>query len=81
MGILTTLVIGLLIGIVARFLKPGPNGMGWVMTIVLGIAGSIFASYGGEVLGIYHAGEPAGFVGAVVGAVVLLFIVEALRKR
>lgn len=81
MGILGTLVIGFLVGILARFFKPGPSGLGLIMTIILGLAGSVAATYGGQALGIYHAGQPAGFIGAVVGAIVLLFIVEALHKR
>lgn len=81
MGILGTLIIGLLAGIIARLLKPGRSGLGLIMTIVLGLAGSVIATYGGQALGIYQAGQPAGFVGAVVGAIVLLFIVEALNKR
>lgn len=80
MSILGTLVIGFLVGIIARLLKPGPSGLGWVMTIILGLAGSVAATYGGQALGIYYAGQPAGFIGAVVGAIVLLFIVEAVRK-
>lgn len=81
MGILGTLIIGLLAGIVARLLKPGKSGLGIIMTIILGVAGSVVATYGGQALGVYQAGQPAGFIGAVVGAVVLLFIVEALRKN
>ena len=81
MGILGTLLIGLLAGIIARLLKPGRSGLGLIMTIILGLAGSVSATYGGQALGIYQAGQPAGFVGAVVGAIVLLFIVEALNKR
>lgn len=81
MGILGALIIGLLAGIIARLLKPGRSGLGLIMTIILGLAGSVIATYGGQALGIYQAGQPAGFVGAVVGAIVLLFIVEALNKR
>ena len=81
MGILGILIIGLLAGIIARLLKPGRSGLGLIMTIILGLAGSVIATYGGQALGIYQAGQPAGFVGAVVGAIVLLFIVEALNKR
>ncbi|HHX06423.1 MAG: GlsB/YeaQ/YmgE family stress response membrane protein [Thiopseudomonas sp.] len=81
MGILGTLIIGLLVGIIARLLKPGRSGLGWIMTIILGLAGSVAATYGGQALGVYQAGQPAGFIGAVVGAIVLLFIVEALNKR
>ena len=81
MGILGTLIIGLLVGIIARLLKPGRSGLGVIMTIILGVAGSVVATYGGQALGIYQVGQPAGFIGAVVGAIVLLFIVEAVRKR
>ena len=81
MGILGTLIIGLLAGIIARLLKPGRSGLGLIMTIILGLAGSVIATYGGQALGIYQAGQPAGFVCAVVGAIVLLFIVEVLNKR
>ena len=81
MSILGTLIIGLLVGIIARLLKPGRSGLGWIMTIILGLAGSVAATYGGQALGVYQAGQPAGFIGAVVGAIVLLFIVEALNKR
>lgn len=81
MGILGSLIIGLLVGIIARLLKPGRSGLGWIMTIILGLAGSVAATYGGQALGVYQAGQPAGFIGAVVGAIVLLFIVEALNKR
>ncbi|ACO76388.1 hypothetical protein AvCA_01210 [Azotobacter vinelandii CA] len=80
MGILGTILIGLLIGVVARFLKPGDQPMGWIMTILLGIGGSLVATYGGQVLGIYRAGEAAGFIGAVIGAIVLLVIYGYLRK-
>ena len=81
MLILGTLVIGFLVGILARLLKPGRSGLGLIMTIILGVAGSVVATYGGQALGVYHVGQPAGFIGAVVGAIVLLFIVEALHKR
>ena len=80
MGILYTILIGLLIGVVARFLKPGAQPMGWVMTILLGIGGSILATYGGQALGIYRAGQAAGFIGAVVGAIILLIVAGYLRK-
>ena len=79
MSIIGTLFIGLIVGLVARFIKPGNDGMGWIMTIVLGICGSIAATYGGQALGIYQAGQAAGFIGAVVGAVVLLLLYGALK--
>lgn len=80
MDILGTILIGLLIGLVARFLKPGEQPMGWIMTILIGIGGSVVATYGGQALGIYRAGEAAGFIGAVIGAILLLVIYGYLRK-
>ncbi|WP_349572247.1 GlsB/YeaQ/YmgE family stress response membrane protein [Azotobacter salinestris] len=80
MGILGTILIGLLVGVVARFLMPGRQPMGWIMTILLGIGGSLLATYGGQALGIYRAGEAAGFIGAVIGAILLLVIYGYLRK-
>jgi uncharacterized membrane protein YeaQ/YmgE (transglycosylase-associated protein family) len=80
-GIIGTILIGLIVGLIARFLKPGDDSMGWIMTILLGIGGAIAATYGGQALGIYQAGQTAGFIGAVVGAIVLLVIYGAIRKR
>lgn len=80
MGLIGTLFIGLVVGLVARFLKPGDDSMGWIWTILLGIGGSIAATYGGQALGIYRAGQGAGFIGAVVGAMVLLMIYSAIKK-
>jgi uncharacterized membrane protein YeaQ/YmgE (transglycosylase-associated protein family) len=81
MSIIGTLFIGLIVGLVARFIKPGNDGMGWIMTIVLGICGSIAATYGGQALGIYQAGQGAGFIGALVGAIVLLVIYGLIKKN
>jgi uncharacterized membrane protein YeaQ/YmgE (transglycosylase-associated protein family) len=73
--------IGLIVGLIARLLKPGNDRMGWIMTILLGVGGSIAATYGGQALGVYQVGETAGFIGAVIGAVVLLIIYGAVKKR
>ncbi len=81
MEIIGTIVIGLLAGLIARLLKPGKDSMGWIMTILLGIAGSVFATYAGQALGLYEAGEGAGFIGAVVGAIVLLVIWGAVTGK
>ncbi|MFZ3155481.1 GlsB/YeaQ/YmgE family stress response membrane protein [Pseudomonas sp.] len=80
MSIIGTIFIGLIVGLLARFIKPGNDSMGWIMTILLGVGGSIAATYGGQALGIYQAGEAAGFIGAVIGAVVLLVIYGAVKK-
>jgi uncharacterized membrane protein YeaQ/YmgE (transglycosylase-associated protein family) len=75
MSIIWTIVIGFLAGIVAKFIMPGDNEpSGFIMTTILGIVGSIVASYLGAALGWYKAGEGAGFIGAVVGAIILLLI-------
>ena len=76
MGIIGTIFIGLIVGLLARFLKPGG-----IMTILLGIAGSLAATYGGQALGIYQAGQGAGFIGALVGAIVLLVIYGLVKKK
>ena len=81
MGFIGTIFIGLIVGLLARFLKPGDDSMGLIMTILLGIGGSLAATYGGQALGIYHAGEGAGFIGAVIGAVILLVIYGLVSKK
>ncbi|MBD1550254.1 GlsB/YeaQ/YmgE family stress response membrane protein [Pseudomonas typographi] len=81
MGIIGTIVIGFIVGLLARFLKPGDDSMGFILTILLGIGGSLVATYGGQALGIYQAGQAAGFLGALVGAVVLLVIYGLIVKK
>lgn len=80
MGVLSMIVLGLAVGVVARFLYPGKEGMGFVMTILLGIAGSFLAGVVGQYFGLYRMGQGAGFIGSVVGAIVLLFVAGRLRK-
>lgn len=81
MGIIGTIFIGLIVGLIARFLKPGDDSMGWIMTILLGIGGALLATYGGQAVGIYRAGEAAGFIGAVVGAIILLVIYGLISRK
>jgi uncharacterized membrane protein YeaQ/YmgE (transglycosylase-associated protein family) len=81
MGIVSTIAIGLIVGLVARMLKPGDDNMGWIMTILLGIGGAMVATYGGQALGIYTAGQGAGFIGSTVGAIVLLVVAGMVRKK
>jgi uncharacterized membrane protein YeaQ/YmgE (transglycosylase-associated protein family) len=80
MGILWTIVIGFIVGLLARFLHPGNDPMGFVLTTLLGIGGALLASWLGQALGWYAPGQPAGLIGAVVGAVVLLAIYGRLRR-
>lgn len=81
MGILWTIVLGLVIGIFAKLLLPGKQDMGFVMTIMLGIAGSLLAGVVGQFLGWYRAGEGAGFIASVIAAIVLLAIYGKLRQK
>jgi uncharacterized membrane protein YeaQ/YmgE (transglycosylase-associated protein family) len=80
-GFIGTLIVGLIVGLIARAIKPGDDSMGWILTIVLGIAGSLIAGYVGRALGWYQPGQPAGWIASVVGAIVLLFIWGMIRKR
>ena len=75
------LLIGLVIGLLARFLTPGPTPRGFLVTIVIGIAGSVLATYGGQALGVYRAGETAGFIGSVLGAIVLIVLARLFSGR
>jgi uncharacterized membrane protein YeaQ/YmgE (transglycosylase-associated protein family) len=75
MSIFWTIVIGFLAGVIAKFLHPGPNEpQGFILTTLLGIAGAFAATYLGQALGFYQAGENAGLVGAVIGAIIVLVI-------
>jgi uncharacterized membrane protein YeaQ/YmgE (transglycosylase-associated protein family) len=80
MSIVGTIMIDLIVGLIARLLHPGREGLGLIMTALLGIGGSMLATFGGQFLGVYHVGETAGFIGAVVGAVLILFVVNRLRR-
>ncbi len=81
MQILMTILIGFVVGLLARFLKPGNDRMGIILTTLLGIGGSLAATYVGQALGWYKAGEPAGFIGALIGAIILLVIVQLVRRK
>jgi uncharacterized membrane protein YeaQ/YmgE (transglycosylase-associated protein family) len=81
MSILSAIVIGLIVGAVAKLLMPGKDPGGWVITILLGLAGSIVGTYAGQALHLYREGEPAGFIGSVIGAMLLLFIYRLATKR
>jgi uncharacterized membrane protein YeaQ/YmgE (transglycosylase-associated protein family) len=75
MSVIWTIIIGFFAGLVAKFIMPGDNEpSGFIMTTILGIVGAFVASYLGQALGWYKAGEGAGFIGAVVGAIILLLI-------
>lgn len=79
MGIIGTIVLGLVVGAIARFVLPGEQKMGWILTCVLGIAGSLVAGFVGQAMGWYQAGQGAGWIASVVGAVVLLWVVSKVQ--
>jgi uncharacterized membrane protein YeaQ/YmgE (transglycosylase-associated protein family) len=82
MGIIWTIIIGFVAGIVAKFIMPGDNEpQGFIMTTILGIVGAFVASYLGQALGWYSANQGAGFIGAIVGAVIVLFVWGAISRR
>jgi uncharacterized membrane protein YeaQ/YmgE (transglycosylase-associated protein family) len=74
MGIIWTIIIGFVIGVVAKFVHPGRDNLGFVMTTILGIAGALLMGFLGHVVGWYEPGQPAGFIASVIGAVILLAI-------
>jgi uncharacterized membrane protein YeaQ/YmgE (transglycosylase-associated protein family) len=78
---LVTILIGFFVGVFARWIKPGSQGMGWIMTSLLGIGGAVLATWLGQCLGWYERGDHAGFLASVAGAVVVLVIYEAIRPR
>ena len=81
MGIIGTIIVGLIVGAIARFLMPGEQKMGWILTCLLGIGGSVAAGFVGQALGWYRAGQGAGWIASVAGALVLLFVVQKLRSK
>ena len=81
MGIIWTLIIGLVVGFIARAVLPGEQKLGWIMTAVLGVAGSFLASFIGKAMGMYSDGSPAGWIASVLGAVVLLIIYGIVQKK
>ena len=81
MGIIWSIIIGFIAGIVAKFLMPGRDPGGFIITTLLGIIGAVVATYLGQAVGWYRPGEGAGFIGAVVGAVIVLAIYRMVVSR
>jgi len=81
-GIIWTIIIGFVAGIIAKFLMPGDNEpQGFILTTILGIVGAFVATWLGQVLGWYRPGEGAGFIGAIVGAIIILVIWGFVARR
>ena len=81
LSLIGTIVVGLVVGLIARALKPGDDSMGWIMTIIIGIAGSLIAGYVGRALGWYQPGQAAGWIASIIGAIILLVIYHLVRRR
>lgn len=81
MGIIAWIVFGLIVGVVAKLLLPGRDPGGFIVTILIGIAGALLGGFIGRSLGWYREGDPVGFVMAVVGSIVLLFLYRLLARR
>jgi len=81
MSIIWTILIGFVVGLLAKMLTPGRDPAGFFITAAIGIAGSLLATFVGKALGMYSPGEPAGFLGSLAGAIILLVIYQVVRRR
>jgi uncharacterized membrane protein YeaQ/YmgE (transglycosylase-associated protein family) len=81
MGIISMIVVGFIVGLLARAIMPGDQKLGIIMTFILGIVGSLVAGYLGAALGFYAPGEGAGWIGSIVGAIIVLFIYGLIAKK
>lgn len=80
LGLIWTIILGAVVGAIARFVTPGKDPGGFVNAVLIGIGGSLVATYVGRALGWYEAGQGAGFIASIVGAVVLLLVVRMVKK-
>lgn len=81
MSIIWAILIGFIVGLIAKFLMPGRDPGGFIITAVLGIVGALLASFLGQALGLYAAGQAAGFIASVIGAMIVLFLYHMIRGR
>ena len=81
MGILWMIIIGFVIGLIARAIMPGRDSAGFIMTVILVIVGSVIAGFLGQSMGLYNQGEPAGFLASILGAMLVLFIYRVAVGR
>jgi len=80
-SIIGTIIVGFIVGLIARAIKPGDDKLGFIMTTILGVAGAFIASFVGQKMGWYVAGAPAGWIASVVGAIVLLVIYSLVKGK
>jgi len=81
MHILWTILIGLVAGAIAKLIMPGKDPGGFIVTILLGITGSLIATYLGHLMGWYQAGQSAGFIGAIIGSILILLIYRLIKRK
>ena len=80
-GIIGTIVIGFIVGVLAKFLHPGRDGMGFILTVILGIAGAFLARFIGQAIGFYGPDQNAGFIASLIGAIVILVIYGMMARK
>lgn len=81
MSILWTIIIGFIVGLLARAIMPGRDAIGFILTILLGIGGAMLGKFLGQALGIYKEGDPVGFIASLVGALIILFIYNMIFRK
>lgn len=81
MGIISMIVVGFIVGLIARAVMPGDQKFGIILTVILGIIGSLVAGYLGAAVGLYAPGQGAGWVGSIVGAIIVLFVYGLIAKK
>lgn len=81
LGLIWTIIIGLVVGAAAKFVMPGQDPGGFLGTVLIGIGGALVATYLGQFLGLYQAGQGAGFIGSIIGAIVILIIYRGVVKK
>lgn len=81
MSIIWAIIIGFIVGLIAKFLMPGRDPGAFIITAVLGIVGALLATFLGQAMGLYAAGQSAGFIASVIGAMIVLFIYHLVRGR
>ncbi|HRO61623.1 MAG TPA: GlsB/YeaQ/YmgE family stress response membrane protein [Burkholderiaceae bacterium] len=81
MGLIWSAIVGLVVGAVAKFFMPGEQGGGIIVTMILGILGSVVATWIGQAVGLYPPGASAGFIASVLGAILLLWVYGLVRKK
>ncbi len=80
-SLIVAIIVGFIVGLIARAIHPGNDKAGFIVTTLLGIAGALVATYGGRMLGLYDENSAAGFIASVVGALIILFIYNMITKR